>query len=510
MDRVAHAPGTTIAAIGRVSRLSDDRGAGVRVGARLRAWWVTSGLGGPTDELTERLPRLTLTILGYGFAFALPAVIMSAAYFGNPVSWMLSWRVADGYCNAATEGIGNHCFSDFQVVRLVIAAPSAWDNQIGGVPYLPIAMWPNVLVGKLAEFFGWDVPGSLIAFLVLVVAAAMVPAIYAAWKLRHRFPTGVVVALAGGMTWPVFSLFDRANVTAFTIPLILAFVVTLRRGPAWVAPVALVGIVMIRPQFLALGALLLVVGRWRHLVYAVEGAAITLPLSFIAWDSSRWVDNIKAWLDATSGFDSFVSLDSYVPTNLAASRSLVRLSGVVGALDDGLGDSMARFVTDNARGIGILILLVTIGVLFLGRAAVPLAPGVVLALAASIIFSSPTFVYYLAIALIVVVVVFLVPGSLRLGPGDRLAFFPRNLRTLWLVVTMFTTVLSLVPIPFAIEKGRQSIGLESAGPAWLLVWVVSLVVIVLDVLAARAVKRPAAPPPVAAVDPPPAAPVTQG
>ncbi|MBU3701571.1 MAG: hypothetical protein FGM58_05945, partial [Acidimicrobiia bacterium] len=241
---------------------------------RLTVWWTTSGLGGPSDRVMERLPRITLSLLGYCFAVAVPAVIMSAAYFGNPVSWMISWLVREDFlCDAPTQGIGSHCFGDFYAVRAVLLEPSAWDNRIGGIPYLPVAMWPNVLARKL-EMLGLGTRGSLVFFLVLVVTAVLVPAIWAAWKLRHRFPPGVVFALAGGMTLPVFSIFDRANVTGFVVPLILAFIVTLRRGPAWVAPVALIGIVMIRPQFLALGALLLVVGRWRHLLYAIEGAVV--------------------------------------------------------------------------------------------------------------------------------------------------------------------------------------------------------------------------------------------
>lgn len=450
----------------------------------LNSWWIKSGLGGPSAQLMERLPRVVLSVLGYCFAFALPAVIVSAMYFRNPVSWMISWLVEENFlCDAPTQGIGVHCFGDFHSVRLTLEQPSPWDNRLGGTPYLPLALWPVALALELTEL-GLGMQGALIVFLIAVVAAAMTPAIWAAWKLRHRFPTGVVVCLAGGMTWPVFSLFDRGNVTAFIVPLLLVFIITLRQGPAWVAPTALVAIVMIRPQFLAIGALLLVVGRWRHLIYAVEGAIVAVPLSFIVWDSSNWVSNLRSWFDATSGWENFQSLQSNLPTNLAASRSLYRASGILNVLQDGFGDSVAEFVMNNARNIGILILLSTIAILFVGRSAVPLAPALVMILGASIIFSSPTYMYYLSVGLLVAAVL-LVPDSLHHGPGDRLSFFPRRLRTLWLSVTLLTVVISLVPIPFALERGRQSIGLEAAGPIWLLAWLVSAIVILTDFTAER-------------------------
>lgn len=454
------------------------------------------GDGAPGSEespelLLARVPGILLSILGYCFAVALPATIVSASYFGNSVSSLLVYRAADGWCDAGSEGIGVHCFGDFHVIRLALADPSVWDNRLQQpIPYPPVAMWPNVLA-DWADRIGLGVRGSMLLFLLALAVAALTPAAWAAWRLRRRFPSGVVVALVGAMTLPVFVVLDRGNNMAFALPPLLGYLIGLRWSTGvhrWIAPVCLVIVIMLRPQFVVVGLLLLVVGRWRDLILAGAASGLAMVGSFIVWDSRRWTSHLSEWFHNIGSFDQYQSLRTVYPSNISAPRSLVMLSESLNGFGGSLGDDVGDFVIQHTKLVTFLMLGITGALFVLSRTRLPIGPAIVIALTAAVIAPGVQHPYYLTIALLIAVV-FLVPDAFHGLQGSRARFLPTRAGPLWICLVLVALVVSLVPVPFAAGPGRPSIGVELAGPLWLLVWSASIVICVVDVRPVRRARR---------------------
>lgn len=411
--------------------------------------------------------------MGYAFGLAVPALIVSASYFGNSVGWMLSFLVSDGWCEAPTQGIGIHCFGDFQFNRVVLADESIWNNRYGErIPYLPVAMWPSVAAHWL-ERLGLGVRGSLIVFLAVLGIAVLTPSIWAAWRLRGKYPAGMVVALAGGMSLPFFIVMDRGNNVGFAVPALLAFFLGLRRGPRWVSPVCFVIAVLLRPQFIVVGLAFLLVRRWRDACYSLVGVTLAIPISFVIWGRSKWFHFMSDWFHNFSTYDQYQSLSKDFPVNLSAARTLVIISKPLNWLDGELGDRVGRFIAAHTSMISVsVVLLVTIAVLYY-RDRLPFLVGVVLLLSTSILFPPVEYPYYLVIAPLLMVF-FLVPSAFVERSVDQDNLVPHRLRGIWLFTLGMTFVLSMVPVPYAVLKGHQSVGLELAGPAWFGLWLFTL------------------------------------
>ncbi len=449
---------------------------------RWRVLWVRSRVETCLEDEGRRL-SLLLTVLGFGFAIALPAVIVSSSYFGHSVSYFLSYDVDDGWCNAATQGVGAHCFGDFQFVRLPLEDHSIWLTEPNHVnfPYLPTALVVNVAAFWLQEL-GLGVRGSLIFYLTILAASVLTPSIWVATRVRKQFPAGVIVSFFGAMTLPFFTVLDRGNSMGFAVAPLLGFFVGLRRGPRWFAPACLVVAVMFRPQFAILGLAFLVVGRWRDIIFSALGFLAIAATTFLVWPYGGPPGDFAWWRRSLEAFEGSASPTSFFPVNLSAARSVVLVLQPIKRLSPDLHSSLVAWVVAYRTLISLVVVGV-VAVLFVWlRDRMPIIAAAVLLLVSAFIAPAVQFGYNLTLVLVLTALIAVPSGLFRVGEQST-SLFPRTLRRPWFVVVLLSILISLVPIPFARAPGHQSIGLEMAGPLWLLVWCFTIVCLVGDQIA---------------------------
>lgn len=423
--------------------------------------------------------RHIVSVLGYSFAVSVPALLISAAYFGNPVTWLLSFSVEDGWCNAATEGIGRHCFGDFQFNRLVLNQASVWRNQYQvNVPYLPVGLWPNWLSDAIGDI-GMGVRGSLIVYLALLAIALITPAAWAAWRLRVQFPPGIILATTGFMTLPFFVVLDRGNNLGFAVPPLLGFFIGLRNGPRWLSPACFVVASLLRPQYAVICLAFLVVNRSRDAVLSVLGFLISIPISFVLWSGLDWQHSMAGWFDDFTSFSDGQSPLAGYPTNLSASRTLVVAARSLNLFSSGAGDTAATYVSTHATAIGLLVVAVSALSILIGRRRSSILVCTTLLLAVSILAPGVVYPYYLQAALVLVALVLVwssdsTDAKSSSSTSEEIADLPLA----WRVSLIATLVVSLVPIPFAFSDGYQSIGLVFSGPMWFVLWLLSVIQVI--------------------------------
>lgn len=452
--------------------------------------------------------RLVL-LLTAGLLIALPAAWISSQYFGNEVNATLSFHADDGWCNwGYTPDFGKHCFGDYvqplvgAQVDFRLADVSA--DAIPGVTnpaytslYPPASQAPHVAAAIAANsFLGHDI--TFIAYMLLLAASVLAPALWVAWGWRESPFVLIPVLLLGVATVPVFATLDRGNSAGFVVPFLLCFAIFLGRTPTWVAPTAVVAAALVRPQFILIALALLAVRQWRQALAAVGAFGAVTLLSF-ALVPSGFAASSRAWLDSVSGLSSvgFGGVTSDTPANISVSRSVVALGGWLARGPSLIGDAggwiQSTVVAHPSLPLAVLILVT--GSLFLlagGRLPRAIVLTIPLALAATASGIAPS--YYLGFALVLAALIVGNRGSLRaalLDDGGREWWCEG-----WRWLTLLAIALSLTPLTFVGDTTsgapimRSSLVLENIGRLWLVVMVMGLAVTAARLIHDRAAQAP--------------------
>lgn len=439
--------------------------------------------GAPADPW----PRRLITLLVVLFTLGVLVAWASVSYFDRNPAAVESFNPVDGWCDPATQGLGNHCFGDFQVPRLFLVQESIYGpDSVANPPnpYTPTAMAPHVLARAL-EWMGAGQRGSMAAYLLLLAAALLAPALWAILARRRGVRDWVPLLVIGVASGPFLTTLDRGNSAGFAVPLLLLFALYIRRHPEWVAPVAAVGAGLLRPQFILLALALLAFGRIKAATSAVAAWVVVSLTAFLLLPGG-FAHNLATWWGDLAQFQASTDVTSDRYVNLSAAHALTTvgrwLADAPGAVGN-VGTWISASVVDKPNGPGILLVAaVFITVLVApSRRVLPLL--VVLILVVPILTQAVSFGYYLMVALPLAAVILGPSGDVLGGaPGAResgglFAGLEASARPLqiwaWLVIGAIG--LSLVPILITGDLAQQSTLKGYMGLIWLAVVLVTLV-----------------------------------
>ncbi len=445
---------------------------------------------------------------------SIPVALVASDYFQSPTTRALSYMADDGWCTASIEGLGVHCFGDFQGGRIVaehdFGMPSTSSpvlrisnamGPMGPVPasllneypidqsrkysslYPPLSQFPHVVTAMVRNSAAGPL-GALLGYMGLLIACALFPAAWLAWQRRRRGAAALWPLLLLGVTAvPVIAMVDRGNSAAFALPCLAVFAVFLGRSPTWVAPTAAFAAALVRPQWILLALGLAAIGQLRVAARVIVAFLGVTAMSFVLMPGGPW-PAVSEWLSGTAYTTRGGPADAS-PVNLSASRSLyvvgdalLTLPGAFGAA----GGALQEWVVAQPVVPGLVVAALVAVVVVIFRRRIPKAYVLVLALVTPAVVPATSPIYYLQFALVL--------AALQLGLSGQSIGYEQVTRPAarpwwpWLVTTAIA--LSIVPLPLAPAAdtpfgwGRNSFVLENIGLIWLLVLAVTLCLSVLS------------------------------
>ena len=460
--------------------------------------------------------RRLIILLSLGTLIALPAIWVSSQYFEKDVAAPLSYMARDGWCEVGVSpNAGIHCFGDYASQALTAehdfgigdrdftkgpypSDPKAAYNSL----YPPIGQFPHVVSDLLREGFAGRQP-AFYAYFAFLLLAVLSPAIWLGWLWRRSALLLIPLVVIGIATLPVIAVLDRANSAGFIVPLLLAFVLFLRRDPPWLSPAMAVGAALIRPQFALLLLALLALGRWRSAV-ASAFAIVGITVVSFALTAGGLVPSLSSWWTNLTQFQGGTGdIRLPAPANISMARSVVGVAqwvqnvpGPLGSIGDWLVPAIYRYPLIPTA----CLVVVTAVVFSLCRRTIPRSVVIVIPLALAAMASTVSPAYYLTFALVIAAMIM---GAMVVGARPPGMLDCREERTPWfwgwpLVIAI---AFSLAPLPFARDAlpdapvPRSAIILENIGKAWLVVVLIGLVWAALRAWRARSAVSPAARPP---------------
>jgi hypothetical protein len=403
----------------------------------------------------QRLISLLLVLLGISFA----GILILGSYYDQPITQSLSFKVQDAerFDGKFDSGLGLHSFGDFQELRYALPTadyPDFWTNSDSAYP--PTALIPNAIAKWTQRYLGIET--ALYGFLFLAAIGVATPAIHTFRRVsdnRIRLASFLVLSI---FAQPLIASFDRGNSIGFAVPFLMLFGISYFDRSHWSAVVGLLGAFAVRPQFALLGIALVIAKEFKKSATALLFGALIFFGSFL-FMPGEYSESFESWLENLKGFTQKYDQGGPFPVNLSMKTAFngfldnsdyILAAGILIALVIAI---FSLFMAENSRGrvlIAVLILPCLLPALSFGYYSV-----FVLVIAA-MIFTEPKF---------------LEPPSKNYGQNTR-----RQIKTRvaynYLLITV--VAISLAPIPFVREVGRNSIALESFSALWTIVLIATL------------------------------------
>jgi hypothetical protein len=409
----------------------------------------------PTTNIWGDRLLTTLTVF-VGISFL--AILVLGSYFDQPITQALSFDIEDGQCEPSTQGVGVHCFGDYQDIRKQLELAIIWDGTRN--PYPPTGLLANVVVKPFENLFG--IRSSLFAFTALLFLVVASPAIYSARKNKNRNTLMLRFSFLTIFAQPIISTLDRGNGSGFAVPFLTLYAFKLDRNSNWYATLAVAGAASIRPQFIVLAIGLLVFGQIKHFFISICASISIILIPFIFWPGNIRT-NFTMWFSNITSYSSVAKTDvaDKYPVNLS-------MRSVVDHIDTLFNNTVSNWIQINYFAISIAILIAIVGVLFACRRTNTKSEVIIVSMSLPCLIPETSFVYYSLFTVVLGTLIFTNSSFLErteteiLGTTSKSKHFYQ-----WFVISAIA--ISLAPIPFVFEVGRNSIALEYFGLIWSIV-----------------------------------------
>ncbi len=399
----------------------------------------------------QRLISLLLVLLGISFA----GILILGSYYDQPITQSLSFLVQDS--EEFDSGLGLHSFGDYQELRYALPTsdyPDFWTNS--NAAYTPSALIPNLIAKQIQEIFGIEI--SLYTFLLALLTSLAIPAIYSVRRTSSQNYKILAFVILTVFAQPFITTFDRGNSVGFIVPFLMIFAAGYFYDKNLIASIGIVGAFVSRPQYALLGIALLVAKDFKRSTFTIVSGAIIFFGSFLFMPEA-YSDSFAAWLRNLRNYADYGSGSSF-PANLSLSTAF---NGV--------------FEIFNYRDLAVVLVAVTVAVFLIFSCKGSRGRVLIALLSMTCLIPKVSFGYYSIFVLVIAAMIFTEPKFLDpLSPSSHESNARRQIKTRiaynYLLITV--VAISLAPIPFVREVGRNSIALESFSTLWTIVLVATL------------------------------------
>jgi hypothetical protein len=400
----------------------------------------------------ERLTSLTLAFVGLSFI----GILILGSYYDQPITQALSFTVQDN--ERFDSGLGLHSFGDFQDIRYSLPTekyPNVWINSYSAYP--PASLIPNFLAKIVQLEFG--VQKSLYVYLFALICCLSVPAVYAARTIKTTTEKVLAFLLLSIFTQPVIMAFDRGNSVAFALPFIFFFALNFLRQRIYLASIFLVGATAVRPQFILLGLALLITRGTKAIIASTISSLSIFFVSFL-FMPGPYSTNIQSWYSNLRNYANGSSAAYVFPANLSLSTSF---GGFI---------SPAWYSKSMVVVLSFIILIFYIFKTSTDRPRI-----LIISLSLPTLIPAVTYGYYSIFVIVIAAFIIINPtflDHLKNVPINSLTRVHRGLNNFYNYLLITIIAVSLAPIPFVMQLGRNSIALENFSSIWLVVLIATL------------------------------------
>ena len=339
--------------------------------------WI---LGMPTSAVL--LPIQGISLLYWWIA---------GSYLGIDTYSSRSFPGADGWCEAASQGLGSHCWGDYYyVIFLVFSQTNPWFEHVN--PYPAASLIPFMVAHLLGSVTGFAQAGLIIFLGSMTLLIGW--SVWFATKGMEMEPRLVLFATVTLFSPPLTNTLDRGNSVGFIVPLLVWLYWALRNQSQNHGLWAIVLLTVIKPHFAVLLFLYLLRGQFKTVIKGVLLGGAIHVFAFLVVAGDRFPINIYDWLSRLIAYQDYTSVASGWPQNISFAQSLYSFADLF------KGQQNSSYVLESLAAnqglIGPIVLIAVLVVITIFRATLTdVQVGIILT--SLIVMTSSTSWYYYAI-----------------------------------------------------------------------------------------------------------------
>jgi hypothetical protein len=357
-------------------------------------------------EQIAEIGRTLGTVLAFGLLLSYTLNIFVSSYFKIDLTEVLVFRVEDGWCDTATQGIGFHCFGDFySTMQFSLASP--WTESASAYP--PFTL---VIVKFIKTLYIASNASNLVLLLYLftLVLALIFPIIHLYATKRVKSLRSCILMAIGLLTLaPAMMVLDRGNNFGFAIPFIYLCYIYASNGQMRSFMITSALLCLWRPQLGVISLYLVFVGGYGWFFRWLLTTTVGYLISFSFFGVSSLLKNIRLFLDNLTAYQDYISLPSYTPSNWSFSNLIMTTLDILRVFGDLSGLSLVNpssITEEIIILIPVLFLISTLSVIYWKRSCLHNLTMLTLLCLLAILTPSVSMSYYLALLIPIVVVIF--------------------------------------------------------------------------------------------------------
>jgi hypothetical protein len=334
-------------------------------------------------------------------------------YYNKDVFSSLTYLANDTWCTIGQgQGLGVHCFGDYASVVLSTAQQNPWLAAEGHISNYPASgMLPQWFFGAIGYLFNSHRVG-LFLYLIVLAVALTAPAI---WASKGKTPTMrmITIGLFGLFATPAIMTLERGNSIGFVVPALLAYLVALRRERYTIVVVATIIASLVKPQFILLVLVLIILRKWKYALITLGGALVANVLAYLVWPRDFPASLFQS-ADAILNYGGGVSLADQFPSNISLAKGLYWIELWTRFL---IGrPNPHSWTAQNPMLASVVVLAVVIVTLIILGRRIPSHIAAIVLMACTSLFVGTSWSYYLVFALPIAAIMLRDPRS---GVLDR-------------------------------------------------------------------------------------------
>ena len=433
---------------------------------------------------TRRLIAISLILLAISFV----GILVMGSYYNEPITRNFSYLADDGWCNPNQEGLGKHCFGDFQAPRVFLEEPLTWnDNRHQNLP--PTSLILHKLANYVEKFTSIRTSLAIyLLFLAFCLLSPVIPLLKRNLRGLAETPTFFLLIIT---SLPVISVLDRGTSAGFAVAPLTIFALRFNKGSKWPAIFAIILATAIRPHFILIAIAYLAFRRYRDFLYAIVGSALLTLFSFIFLG----FDNFIGWIKNLIMYSGSYPLVNDFPSNLSFARAIMKLLQILHVVPISSNFSNG---TIYIASTGMFLLFVVVVIFYLTSNTSNQLLVVPICLLLPVLVPTATFSYYSLVLLPISAFLF-VPHNQIFDTNQSVIAskidVDHSVPNWWKWLIIFALSLSLAPLPFVGEVrrqnydyheiARQSFSIENFGIIWSIVLLATLSVVIRNEIHSR-------------------------
>jgi hypothetical protein len=353
------------------------------------------------------LTDLQISRIGQQLLFALFVALTSSyifsffisSYFQINLTESLIFKVNDGWCELPNQGVGLHCFGDFYA-SMQSSFESPWKDSVTAYPPLSVIIF---------QFFQslYLLSGSsntaLFLYLSLLIFSMAFPVLHLFFTKRIKSKKLCLILLLTLFSLaPTIMVIDRGNNIGFALPLIYMTYMYVLRGKDMSILITTTILCLWKPQLGIFALYFIFYGKYFWFIRWIVLTLLGYLFSFSFFGITNIFDNFRFFLKNLFGYQTYVSLPSYFPSNWSFTNfvltiiDLPRLIHSSSTLNTGI---VSKLTGNTISLISGVFLVISLSMIFYHRRKSSKLEILTLLSMLSFLTPSVSFSYYLSVLL---------------------------------------------------------------------------------------------------------------